>query len=59
MRQQIKVAELPEFDAAHHLNGEAAIAAFLSEVLKADDAALLVSALTDILRARLLAATQR
>ena len=52
MRKRIKIAELPEFDAAHYLDSETAIAAYLTDILEANDAALLASALGDIARAR-------
>jgi probable addiction module antidote protein len=52
MNKRIKVADLPEFDAAHYLNSESAIAAYLTDILEANDAALLASALGDIARAR-------
>jgi probable addiction module antidote protein len=52
MSKRIKVAELPEFDAAPYLESEATIAAYLTDILKANDAALPVSALGDIARAR-------
>jgi probable addiction module antidote protein len=52
MSKQIKVAELPEFDAAPYLESEAAIAAYLTEILEANDAALLAAALGDLARAR-------
>jgi probable addiction module antidote protein len=47
-----KVADLPEFDAAPYINSEAAIAAYLTDILEANDPALLASALGDIARAR-------
>jgi probable addiction module antidote protein len=52
MTQRIKVADLPEFDAAPYLDSEAAIAAYLTDILEANDSALLASALGDIARAR-------
>ncbi len=52
MAQRIKVADLPEFDAAPYLDSEAAIAAYLTDILEANDSALLASALGDIARAR-------
>jgi probable addiction module antidote protein/putative addiction module killer protein len=52
MSKRIKVADLPEFDAAHYLDSETAIAAYLTDILEANDAALLASALGDIARAR-------
>jgi probable addiction module antidote protein len=50
--KRIKVADLPEFDAAPYLDGEATIAAHLTDILEANDPALLASALGDIARAR-------
>jgi len=51
--KHIKVADLPEFDTAPYLLGsEAAIAAYLTDILEANDPALLASALGDIARAR-------
>lgn len=50
--KHIKVADLPEFDAAPYLDSEAAIAAYLTDILEANDPALLASALGDIARAR-------
>jgi probable addiction module antidote protein len=52
MSKRIKVADLPEFDAAHYLDNETAIAAYLTDILEANDAALLASALGNIARAR-------
>jgi len=52
MVKRIKVAALPEFDAARYLNNDAAIAAYLTDVLEANDPALLAGALGDIARAR-------
>jgi probable addiction module antidote protein len=52
MSKRIKVAELPEFDAAHYLESESSIAAYLTDILEANDAALLAAALGDIARAR-------
>src|ERR1700753_3336112 len=52
MRKRFKVADLPEFDAARYLDNETAIAAYLTDVIEANDAALLASALGDIARAR-------
>jgi probable addiction module antidote protein len=48
----IKVADLPEFDAAPYLGSEAAIAAYLTDILETNDPSLLASALGDIARAR-------
>jgi probable addiction module antidote protein len=52
MSKRIKVADLPEFDAARYLDNKASIAAFLTDILEANDAALLATALGDIARAR-------
>lgn len=50
MSKRIKVADLPEFNAAPYLNSEMSIAAYLTDILQANDAALLASALGDIAR---------
>lgn len=52
MTERVKVAELPEFDAAQFLDSEDAVAAFLSDILQANDPALLAAALGDIARSR-------
>jgi probable addiction module antidote protein len=52
MSKRIKAADLPEFDAAHYLDSETSIAAYLTDILEANDAALLAAALGDIARAR-------
>ena len=52
MKKRIKVDGLPEFDAAIYLESEVAIAAYLTDILEANDAALLAAALGDIARAR-------
>jgi probable addiction module antidote protein len=52
MTARINVDELPEFDAAPYLDSEAAIAAYLTDILEANDSALLAAALGDIARAR-------
>jgi probable addiction module antidote protein len=52
MTKRIKVTDLAEFDAARYLESEASIAAYLTDILEANDAALLASALGDIARAR-------
>jgi probable addiction module antidote protein len=52
MKKRIKLADLPEFDAAQYLDSETSIAAYLTDILAANDAALLASALGDIARAR-------
>ncbi|HEY1209849.1 MAG TPA: addiction module antidote protein [Terracidiphilus sp.] len=48
----ISIKRLPEFDAALYLDSEASIAAYLTDILAANDAALLAAALGDIARAR-------
>jgi len=50
--KRIKVADLPEFDAVPYLDSKTAIAAYLTDILEANDPALLASALGDIARAR-------
>jgi probable addiction module antidote protein len=52
MSKRIKVTDLPEFDGAPYLESETSIAAYLTDILEANDAALLASALGDIARAR-------
>ena len=52
MTQPIKVTDLPEFDAAPYLDRKASIAAYLTDILEANDPALLAAALGDIARAR-------
>ena len=52
MKKRIKVADLPEFDAAPYLDSDEALAAYLTDVIDANDAALLAAALGDIARAR-------
>ena len=52
MNKRIRVDELPEFDAAPYLGSEASVAAYLTDILQANDAALLAAALGDIARAR-------
>ena len=51
MTKRIKVADLPEFDATAYLDSEEAIAAYLTDILEANDPALLAVALGDIARA--------
>ena len=51
-RGAIKVADLPPFDAATYLEDEQTIAAYLTDILAAQDPALLAAALGDIARAR-------
>ncbi len=52
MSKRIKVADLSEFDAALYLDSETAVAAYLTDILAANDASLLASALGDIARSR-------
>jgi probable addiction module antidote protein len=52
MSKRIKADDLPEFDAARYLDSETAIAAYLTDILEANDASLLAAALGDIARAR-------
>ena len=52
MNKRIKVDDLPAFDAAPYLGSEQAIAAYLTDILAANDAGLLAAALGDIARAR-------
>ncbi len=52
MTKRIKAADLPEFDAAPYLDNEASVAAYLTDILNANDPALLAAALGDIARAR-------
>jgi probable addiction module antidote protein len=52
MTKRIKLADLPDFDAAPYLDSDEAIAAYLTDVLAANDSALLAAALGDIARAR-------
>ena len=48
----VSIKSLPEFDAARYLDSETSIAAYLTDILEANDAALLAAALGDIARAR-------
>lgn len=52
MKKRIQVDNLPTFDAAPYLDSEEAIAAYLTEILAANDPGLLAAALGDIARAR-------
>ena len=52
MSKRIKVGDLPEFDAAPYLDSEAAVAAYLTDIIDGNDASLLAAALGDIARAR-------
>jgi probable addiction module antidote protein len=51
-RKKISVNALQNFDAAPYLDSEETIAAYLTDILQANDAGLLASALGDIARAR-------
>lgn len=51
-KKRIKVNDLPEFDGSQYLGSETALAAYLTDILEANDGALLASALGDIARAR-------
>lgn len=52
MTKRIKATDLPDFDAARYLDSEEAIAAYLTDIIAANDPALLAAALGDIARAR-------
>lgn len=52
MTQKIKVADLPEFDMAEHLDSDEAIAQYLSIVLEENDMSELTHALGVVARAR-------
>ena len=52
MTKRIKVSSLPDFDATPYLDSEEAIAAYLTDILMANDPALLAASLGDIARAR-------
>jgi probable addiction module antidote protein len=52
MTERIKVDDLPEFDASQYLDSDEAVAAYLNDILQANDSALLAAALGDIARAR-------
>lgn len=52
MAKLIEIDALPKFDAARYLYSEEAIAAYLTDILAANDAGLLASALGDIARVR-------
>jgi probable addiction module antidote protein len=52
MTTRIKLDDLPEFDAAPYLDSEATIAVYLTDILDANNPALLAAALGDIARAR-------
>ncbi len=52
MTKKIRIADIPDFDAAEYLDNEQAIAEYLTVVLEENDAPLLAAALGDIARAR-------
>jgi probable addiction module antidote protein len=52
MTKRIKAGDLPDFDAARYLDSDEAVAAYLTDILAANDPALLAAALGDIARAR-------
>ncbi len=52
MTKRIKIDELTDFDPATYLDSDETIAAYLTDILAANDPALLASALGDIARAR-------
>ena len=52
MSKPIDPAQLPDFDAAPYLDNEASVAAYLTDILEANDPALLAAALGEIARAR-------
>ena len=52
MTERIKVEDLPEFDASQYLDSDEAVAAYLNDILQANDSALLAAALGNIARAR-------
>jgi probable addiction module antidote protein len=52
MNKRIKAEDLPDFDAARYLDNEVTNAAYLTDILEANDAGLLAAALGDIARAR-------
>ena len=52
MTENIRISDLPEFDAATWLDSDAAIADYLTLVLEEGDPALLAAALGDIARAK-------
>jgi probable addiction module antidote protein len=52
MVKKIRVADLPEFDVAEHLDSDQAMAEYLTIVLEENDPAALAGALGSIARAR-------
>ena len=52
MSKKIRIADLPEFDAAEYLDSEEAVAEYLTAMIDCGDPAMLAAALGDIARAR-------
>jgi probable addiction module antidote protein len=52
MREPIDINELPEFDMAKHIKGDADVVEYLSQVLEEGDSGELVAALGHIAKAR-------
>ena len=52
MSNRMNVDDLPEFDVAPYLDTEEAVATYLTDIMEANDPALLAAALGDIARAR-------
>ena len=52
MTKKIRIADLPEFDIAEHLDSEQAMAEYLTVVLEENDSSALAGALGSIARAR-------
>lgn len=52
MNEKIRIADLPEFDMAEHLEDDQAIAEYLTIVMEEDDPAALAQALGTAARAR-------
>ncbi len=52
MSKKVRVADLPEFDAAEYLDSDEAVAEYLTAVIDGGDPAMLAAALGDIARAR-------
>ena len=52
MKKKIKIADLPDFDMAEHLNSDEDMAAYLSIVMEDNDPSLLAAALGDVAKAR-------
>ena len=50
MEAPIDVANLPEFEAAHFLKNPTSMAAYLTDILAANDTALLTAAMRDLAR---------